>query len=228
MDVVRANIEKIGGSIEIRSEAGRGTTFTAKIPLTLAIVSALIVAVKGERFAVPQIGVVELVRAGPRTEHRIETIAGAKILRLRDRLLPLVSLARVLGLDEAPAIDDSAYVIVAQAGTCDFGLVVDRVFDTEEIVVKPMSPMLKSLNVYSGNTILGDGSVVMILDLNTLAAAVNTPGAAAADSRPVELGAPVSEEVMSLLLFEASAGAPKAVPMALVTRLEQIQADAVE
>jgi two-component system, chemotaxis family, sensor kinase CheA len=172
MDVVRTNIEKIGGSIEIRSTKGQGSTFTIKIPLTLAIVSALILEAGGERFALPQIGVVELVRAGGHSEHRIEKLDGVRVLRLRDRLLPLASLAQTLGLPAKAAKDDDGggYVVLVRVGARVFGLEVDRLFDTEEIVVKPVAPILRSVEAFSGNTILGDGSVVMILDLNGLAA----------------------------------------------------------
>ena len=230
MDVVRTNIEKIGGSIELRSELGRGSTFTIKIPLTLAIVSALIVEASGERFAIPQIGVVELVRASASSEHRIEIIDGSPILRLRDRLLPLMSLAKLLGLDDGNGereITSDAYVVVSQVGTCLFGLIVDQVFDTEEIVVKPVAPILRNVGVFSGNTILGDGSVVMILDLNGITGALSTTTAI---SRAGDAGHRLAGdgETTSLLMFRAGEGSPKAVPLALVTRLEEIESSKVE
>ena len=147
MDVVRTNIERIGGSIELDSVPGRGTTLTIRIPLTLAIVSVLIVTAGGQRFAIPQLGVIELVRAGPAEEHRIEVIDGAAILRLRDALLPLVSLADVLGLEGTgwPQGDQSTQVVVTQLGSALVGVMVDRVFDTEEIVVKPLARMLRAV-----------------------------------------------------------------------------------
>ncbi len=166
MDVVQTNIARIGGSIELNSVAGRGTTFTVKIPLTLAIVSALIVAAGGERFAIPQLSVVELVLASS-----IEHIDGTPVLRLRDRLLPLVSLSQLLRLGEAVAADASPTIVVTQAGGSTLGIIVDRVFDTEEIVVKPVAPVLRHLTVFSGNTILGDGSAIMIVDVNGIARA---------------------------------------------------------
>jgi two-component system chemotaxis sensor kinase CheA len=228
MDVVRTNIERIGGSIELASERGRGTTFTIKIPLTLAIVSVLIVGAGGQRFAIPQLGVAELVRAGDGAEHRIEVIDGAPILRLRDRLLPLVSLARVLGLPaEPPRPDRPAYVVVVRVGALCLGLLVDRVFDTEEIVVKPLAPILRHARLFSGNTILGDGGVVMILDLNAVVGAVSGPGAAKAEVADEE-GQQQPTESTTLLLFRAGSQAPRAVPLALVTRLEQIAPGTVE
>jgi two-component system chemotaxis sensor kinase CheA len=171
MDVVRTNIEKIGGTIELRSREGKGTTAIIKIPLTLAIVSALIVECAGERFAIPQMSVLELVRASSTSEHTIESINGAPVMRLRDRLLPLVSLRDLLKLNdgEAKVAKDEHYIVVAQVGTFTFGIMVDRVFDTEEIVVKPVAPILRHIPMFSGNTILGDGSVIMILDPNGIA-----------------------------------------------------------
>jgi len=186
MDVVRTNIEKIGGQVELRSQSGKGSTFTIKIPPTLAIVSALIVECRGERFAIPQLSVVELVRITKGSEHRIEKIKDTPVLRLRDRLLPLVSLAELLTLGSseiesyvsgaheshgtAEPADEAGdgivspnknstetFIVVSQVGTYSFGIIVDRVFDTEEIVVKPVAPILRDIAIYSGNTILGDG-----------------------------------------------------------------------
>jgi two-component system chemotaxis sensor kinase CheA len=222
MDVVRTNIEKIGGHVDLSSEKGKGTKLTIKIPLTLAIVAALIVEAGGERFAIPQIGVVELVRAGNQSEHKIEIIDDAPILRLRDRLLPLVRLTSLLGLESKGDLDtfDQAYVVVSQVGNSRVGLVVDRVFDTEEIVVKPVSPILRGVGCFSGNTILGDGSVVMILDLNSLTGSLAS--AAAEAGTVVESEHKAGHESTSLLLFKASDRTPRAVPLGLVTRLEEI------
>ena len=184
MDVVRTNIEQIGGTIDLKSVAGDGTTFTIKIPLTLAIVSALIVEAGGERFAIPQISVVELVRAQRAGgEHRIERINDTPVLRLRNRLLPLVNLKELLRLGERDS-GRSGYVVVTQVGSQMLGIIVDRVFDTEEIVVKPVSPKLRHITMFSGNTILGDGSVIMILDPNGIAQALGRAAQAAqADER---------------------------------------------
>src|SRR3984957_4620567 len=170
MDVVRSNIEQIGGTVDLKSVGGAGTTFTIKIPLTLAIVSALIVEAGGERFAIPQLAVLELVRAGNNGEHRIEHIKDAPVLRLRNKLLPLVRLKEVFRLG---AYDDvNGFVVVTQVGSQVFGVVVDGVFHTEEIVIKPMSSKLRHIPVFSGTTILGDGSVIMIVDPNGVAQAL--------------------------------------------------------
>jgi two-component system chemotaxis sensor kinase CheA len=171
MDVVRTNIEKIGGTIELKSQEGKGSSFIIKIPLTLAIVSALIVECAGEKFAIPQISVVELVRAAANSENRIEQLNSTPVLRLRNRLLPLVSLQNLLKLGTRGEHGGETFIVVAQVGTYSFGIIVDRVFDTEEIVVKPVAPILRDIAMFSGNTILGDGSVIMILDPNGIAAA---------------------------------------------------------
>jgi two-component system chemotaxis sensor kinase CheA len=236
MDVVRTNIEKIGGNIELRSVQGKGSTFVIKIPLTLAIVSALIVECGGERFAIPQISVDELVRVSGASEHRIEVINATPVLRLRDRLLPLVDLGDLLRITDgrdfrnasAEDRDAETLIIVAKVGTQNFGIIVDRVFDTEEIVVKPVSPILRSISIYSGNTILGDGSVVMILDPNGIAAASGEIAMSdeRADETKVREGA--EGERVACLVFRAGGATPKAVPLALVARLEEIQRDTIE
>ncbi|HYH37101.1 MAG TPA: chemotaxis protein CheW [Azospirillum sp.] len=233
MDVVKTNIEKIGGTIEIKSVQGKGSTFVIKIPLTLAIVSALIVECAGERFAIPQISVVELVRAASDSEHTIERLKGTPVLRLRNRLLPLVSLQELLRLEDAEGkekrADDETFIVVTQVGTYTFGIMVDRVFDTEEIVVKPVAPILRHIEMFSGNTILGDGSVIMILDPNGIASAsgeITMGENVSKDTTSVQ--ATRQEDKMALLLFRAGEGAPKAVPLSLVARLEDVDLQAVE
>jgi two-component system chemotaxis sensor kinase CheA len=221
MDVVRTNIEKIGGTIDLWSELGKGSKFTIKIPLTLAIVSALIVEAGKERFAIPQISVVELVRASSSGENRIERLKGAPVLRLRNRLLPLVSLRSLLKLDAASTEEEDAYIVVTQVGNYTFGMMVDRVFDTEEIVVKPVAPILRDIALFSGNTILGDGTVIMILDPNGIAqASGQAAGGEATDAAAEHAAAEAGKEKASLLVVRAGDGAPMAVPLALVSRLE--------
>jgi two-component system chemotaxis sensor kinase CheA len=214
-------MERVGGVVDVASRAGRGTTFAIRIPLTLAIVSALIVEVAGTRFAIPQTGVRELVRLGGGA--RAERIGNARVLRLRGRLLPLLSLARVLGLD---AGEDGAVVVVVQGGGGAFGLIVDRLHDIEEIVVKPVSPILRHVAVFAGNTILGDGSVVMILDTAGIARAGGI--GEEAEEAAVTPIATTAAETAALLLFRAGDDAPKAVPLGHVARLDEIAADRIE
>jgi two-component system chemotaxis sensor kinase CheA len=229
MDVVRTNIERIGGLVDLRSREGRGTTFIIKIPLTLAIAAALIVEAGGERFAIPQAGVLELVRVGGADGPRVERIKDAAVLRLRDRLLPLVTLRKLLRLDGGPA-EGGGFVVVTQVGSQLFGIVVDRVFDTEEIVVKPVAPILRHITMFSGNTILGDGSVIMILDPSGIAraTALGTEAAVEQGAAATARSASRSGACTSLLLFRAGAGAAKAVPLALVARLEDLPVECIE
>ena len=227
MDVVKTNIERIGGTIDLQSTTGKGSRFLIKIPLTLAIVSALIVECSGERFAIPQISVVELVHASAHSEYRIERINNTPVLRLRNHLLPLVSLRRTLHLGEDKSTD-TAFIVVIQVGSTTFGVIVDRVFDTEEIVVKPVSPILRNIAIFSGNTILGDGSVVMILDPNGVASHAGQVRATEEQSvKKAELIGHTDGK-QSLLLFRAGGEAPKTVPLSLVARLEEIDLKTVE
>lgn len=230
MDVVRSNIELIGGSVDLKSVKGQGTKFTIKIPLTLAIVSALIVGVDDMRFAIPQICVQELVRAVPGSETQIERINATPVLRLRNRLLPLIRLSNVLKLGATDKPRTEEFIVVAQASGRTFGIVVDGVFDTEEIVVKPVSSLLRDIPVFSGTTILGDGSVIMIIDPNGIAATVGASidSKAGAEDEAQPQAASGTQDIRSLLLFEAGSGEPKAVPLALVTRLEEFKAGRLE
>ena len=231
MDVVRTNIDQIGGTIDVKSVAGEGSSVTIKIPLTLAIVSALIVEAAGDRFAIPQLSVVELVRARANSEHRIERIKDTAVLRLRNKLLPLVHLKKLLRIDDGSSSDpENGFIVVTQVGSQTFGIVVDGVFHTEEIVVKPMSTKLRHIDMFSGNTILGDGAVIMIIDPNGIAKALGTSVAASHEiaDENAAMRASVAEQLTSLLVFRAGSSQPKAVPLALVTRLEEIATDKIE
>ena len=231
MDVVQNNIDQIGGTIDVKSVPGQGAVFTIKIPLTLAIVSALIVEAAGERFAMPQVSVMELVRVRPGHEHRIERIKNTPVLRLRNKLLPLIHLRKLLRLgDAAEREPEAGFVVVTQIGPELFGIVVDRVFHTEEIVVKPMASKLRHIQAFSGNTILGDGAVIMILDPNGIAASFGSVRAAGIGIEIVDEGkeAISTRNKTSLLIFRAGSPAQRAVPLSLVTRLEEVDVRRIE
>ncbi|MFZ0990112.1 MAG: chemotaxis protein CheA [Xanthobacteraceae bacterium] len=226
MDVVRSNIEQIGGTVDVKSSPGSGTSFIIKIPLTLSIVAALIVEIAGERFAFPQLSVLELMRVG--SEHRIERIKSAPVLRLRQRLLPLIDVKKALQLGIGD--DANGFVVVTQAGSQIFGAVVDNVFHTEEIVIKPMSSKLRHIAIFSGMTILGDGSVIMVIDPNVLAQSLGS-----AAPSPIEASIDAAEpeprsrqDAVSLLIFRAASDRPKAVPLSLVSRIEEVDRQKVD
>ena len=235
MDVVRSNIEAIGGTVELASNFGAGTTVRIKIPLTLAIISSLLVGSARETFAIPQIGIVELVRVTEDQHTLVERVQGARFYRLRDTLLPLVELRSVLGLGESGADGGETYnIVVCQVGDMRFGLVVEEVFDTQEIVVKPVGRMVKHLQTYAGCTITGDGRVIMILDTAGIAGMARLAGdnrdderADAAVAERARLASAASS-TESVLLFEAGHPALQAVPLSLVARLEEFPQDSIE
>lgn len=225
MDVVRNNVESHGGSLDVHSVEGVGSTFTIRFPLTLAVVPALIVAVDGNRFAIPQANIVEVARAGLNHDRPIELAGAAPVLRLRDRLLPLSHLAADLGFDAPPAATaNSVYVVVCEIEAERFGVVVDQVFDTEEIVVKPVAPIMREKAMFLGNAVLGDGDVAMILDpnrlygcLTTAATGMDLTSAPATDATTDD-----AAENAALLVFIAGDGPAKAAPLSRVARLEDV------
>lgn len=233
LDVVRDNVELIGGSVKVRS-GDSGTVFTLRIPLSLSIAPGLIVRSGGVLFAVPQHNVREVVRAKAGSEARIEMIRDAAQLRLRGRFLPVFDLAGLLKLSDGAQTDErlkreAPSVVIMEIGARVFGIVVDDVLRAEEIVVKPKARLLCDLAVFSGNTILGDGSVIMIIDPNALATL------AGVHEVPVETQEVAPEQtpveacpLTSLLLFRAGDAGLKAVPVELVTRLEEIDAAEIE
>jgi two-component system chemotaxis sensor kinase CheA len=220
MDVVRSNIEQIGGTVDVKSTPGSGTSFVIKIPLTLAIVAALIVEIAGERFAFPQLSVLELVRLGG--EHRIERIKSAPVLRLRQKLLPLIHVREALQLGAGD--DASGFVVVIQVGSQVFGAVVDNVFHTEEIVIKPMSSKLRHIGLFSGMTILGDGAIVLVIDPNVLVQSLGgaAPSQSETSTNTAEREPKSRQDAVSLLIFRAGSERPKAVPLSIVARIEDI------
>jgi two-component system chemotaxis sensor kinase CheA len=233
MDVVKTNIEKIGGTIDIQSVAGQGTRLKLKIPLTLAIIPALIVTSCGERFAIPQLSLVELVRASTENSARgIELIHGAPVYRLRGNLLPLVYLNKELKLqacgDESA---ESVNIVVLQAAEKQFGLVVDEINDTEEIVVKPLSKQLKSISCFAGATIMGDGKAALIIDVFGIAQRANVVAEVserASVNEAVNKGVGAASKQDAWLLFRVGEASRMAIPLSLVSRLEEFPAKMLE
>lgn len=236
MDVVRTNLERISGSIEVISSPGEGTTFKAKIPLTLAIVPALMVVSAGERFAIPQISLLELVRLhGTVATRKIESVQNARVYRLRGRLLPVICLRDVLGFPpKTPAADPEDEVVnmvILESDGHPFGLIVDDVQDTQEIVVKSLSRQLKSVTIFAGATIMGDGRVALILDVTGLVQHMHldekreerqlspaVPEASGEKAAPDE----------TLLLFQLGEKDRWAIALSQVTRLEEFPVSKIE
>jgi len=232
MDVVKTNLEKIGGTVDIQSQVGKGTTLKIKIPLTLAIIPALIVTSGGDRYAIPQISLLELVRLeGDEARKGIESIHGAPVYRLRGNLLPLAYLNHELGLETAAGEQDVINIVVLHADDRQFGLIVDAVNDTEEIVVKPLGKQLKGLTTFAGATIMGDGRVALILDVLGLAHRAKVISevrerALADDGGTREKAG--SENRQTLLLLRSQGDGRIAIPLGLVTRLEEFPRSAIE
>jgi len=234
MDVVRTNLEKIGGTVELQSIAGKGTTVRTKIPLTLAIVPALVVRCAGQRFAIPQMSLTELVRL--ESSDAVETVHGAPVYRLRGTLLPLVWLHEVLHPAEASQQEDrreateSLNIVVLRTGKQQFGLVVDDILDSEEIVVKPLSRHLKNVDVYAGATIMGDGSVALILDVVGLAQRSKLVGEDDGEQKEKSeaVGRVSPKDEQTLLLAEIAGESRVAIPLDDVARLEEFPDSVIE
>ncbi|HJZ90455.1 MAG TPA: chemotaxis protein CheW, partial [Gemmataceae bacterium] len=229
MDVVRTNVEKIGGTVDVESQPGRGTTVRMKIPLTLAIIPALTVTSAGDRYCIPQVSLLELVRLeGDQVRTGIEFIHGVPVYRLRGNLLPLVYLDRLLQVDPRRREGGEVNIVVLQADDRPFGLVVDEIHDTEEIVVKPLRKQLKGIAAFAGATILGDGRVALILDV--LGLAQRAAVVSGARERTLTEKPAASAEIrnrQAVLLF-AAGGGRMAIPLAQVARLEEFPRSAVE
>jgi two-component system chemotaxis sensor kinase CheA len=239
MDVVRTNVEKIGGSVAIESHPGQGTTIRLKIPLTLAIIPALTISSAGERYAIPQVSLLELVRLeGEQAQRGVELIHGAPVYRLRGNLLPLVYLDRQLDPETSPRFDSNAKgsaepvlnIVVLQADDRQFGLIVDAIHDTEEIVVKPLQKQIKSTSAFAGATIMGDGRVALILDVLGLAQEANVISGVrerALTEKPTTTSAPAGDR-QTVLLFLTKDGSRMAMPLSLVDRLEEFPRLSIE
>ncbi len=235
MDVVKTNIERVGGSVEVQSRPGEGTTFKLRVPLTLAIVPALIAECGGKCFAIPQMNLVELVRLdGESVRTGIEWVHGAPVYRLRERLLPLVELRKELQLcDSAERLGENGAainIVVLQVDSRCFGLIVDQVHDTEEIVVKPLSEHLKGIRAYAGVTIMGDGKLALILDVPGLAlnANVSSESRDRAASEEEVATPEQSSQKQKLVLFAGTGGSRMALPLSALARLEEFHPDEIE
>ena len=281
MDVVKTNLDKLGGKVEIESEIGKGTNFRIKLPLTLAIIPSLLVSVGGERFAVPQVNVNELIRiSADQIQKRIEIVGDAEVLLLRGNLIPIVHLSDVLGIEKT-FIDESGQrhidrraiadrrspkhdlfentqgdedkdtaanrrttdrrfharsdmnIVVVTAGIFQYGLIVEELHDTVEIVVKPLGRHLKGLREYAGATIMGDGRVAIILDVAGIANKVSLTSLSGSTrakelSEEAETAREKRQDVQSFLLFRNAPQEQCAVPLDLVARIEQVSGNQVE
>lgn len=239
MDVVKTNIEKIGGTVDVQSQKGQGTTFKIKIPLTLAIIPALIVSCGGDRYAIPQVSLLELVRLeGGEGQRGIEMIHGAPVYRLRGNLLPLVQLNSELGIEDKNSVDvksegterHAVNIVVLQAADRQFGLVVNEINDTEEIVVKPLGNQLKGVSTFAGATIMGDGSVALILDVMGIAqrASVVSEERDRARADKAEQAQNLASESQSFMVFAVGENGRVAMPLSMVARLEEFERNAIE
>jgi two-component system chemotaxis sensor kinase CheA len=239
MDVVKTNIDRVNGTVDLQSYPGNGTTIRIKIPLTLAIVRAVIIQSNGKRFAIPQVNIQELVRLeADRVQTDIESVHGVPVYRMRGRLLPLAYLSQELKLanqaGEQGSQDEAINIVVLQANDHPFGLVVNEINDSEEIVVKPLSKQLRGLKIFAGATIMGDGKVALILDVVGLAqnAGILSEGReqALAEKR-AELAESLDQnqaEKQSFLLFAGPDDSRMAMPLSTVARLEEFPAKDVE
>jgi two-component system chemotaxis sensor kinase CheA len=229
MDVVKSNIEKIGGIVDVFSRPGEGTTVKLKIPLTLAIIPGLVITSGGERFVIPQVSLLELVcLEGDSSEKRIEHVHGTPVYRRRGSLLPVAYLNEVLGLKLSEQADVVSMVVL-QAEDRQFGLVVDGINDTQEIVVKPLGKQLKGLTVYAGATIMGDGRVALILDVLGIGESAGVLTESREQSRAeAEQKSQARIEQKRLLLFRAGSFDRLAVPLSLVARLEEFPRSSIE
>jgi two-component system chemotaxis sensor kinase CheA len=229
MDVVKSHIEKIGGVVDVFSRPGEGTTVKIRIPLTLAIIPGLVVTSGGEQFVIPQVNLLELIRIeGGSSEKRIEYVHGTPVYRRRGRLLPVAYLNKILGL-RSNHLDEAVNMVVLQAEDHQFGLVVDGINDTQEIVVKPLGKQLKGLTLYAGATIMGDGRIALILDVLGIGERAGVFGELHETARAVEKQKAKAEiEQQRLLLFRAGSFERLAIPLSLVARLEEFPLSAIE
>ncbi len=231
MDVVKTSIEKIGGTVDLQPRLGQGTTLRIRIPLTLAIIPALIVVAGGDRYAIPQVNLLELVRLeGEQARAAVEHIHTTPVYRLRGNLLPLVDLREQLGLAAPEESSDVMNIVVLQADDRQFGLVVESVTDTEEIVVKPLGRQLKSIATFAGATIMGDGRLALILDVLGLAQQAKVVSETR-ERAALGSGGQTEEDTegpQALVVLRVGSNTRVALPLAAVARLEEVPRDQIE
>jgi two-component system chemotaxis sensor kinase CheA len=229
MDVVRANVEKVGGSVEVESKMGMGTTLRLRVPLTLAIVPALVVRSGGQSFALPQTALVELVYVPKReAQNAVEKIGAAELYRLRERLLPMIWLDRLLGLDSQWTDEAHGfYLAVLEAEGCRYGLVVDDLLAPEEIVVKPLSSVLREIGLFSGATVLGNGTLALILDIAATAARAGVKPMEE-EAEEIEIAKAEDAADVSFMVFEERAKERTALPLDVVERIESVPLTQIE
>ncbi len=222
MDVVKTNIEKLGGYIELNTLLGKGTTVRIKIPLTLAIIPALIVTSHNERYAIPQVSLRELVNIDPSKD--ILRLGETEFYRLRGEIIPVIHLSRALGFYEESLEKN---LVILTTGEKHFGLLVDQIYDSEEIVVKPLGKWFKNISLYSGATIMGDGKLALILDVVGLSklSGLKTEEIERALEERVSMGD--REETQFILIFDVGEES-FALPLALIARLDKIKAESLQ
>jgi two-component system chemotaxis sensor kinase CheA len=240
MDVVKTNIEKISGTVDMTNRQGGGTTIKIKIPLTLAIIPGLIVSVRNEaagalklprmhRFVIPQANLLELVRLeGDKSRNQIERIHGVEVYRRRGKLLPLAYLNEVLGVASSRSADSVRNIVIVRAEDTAFGLIVDEVNDTQEIVVKALGKQLKGLSCYVGATIMGDGKIALILDITGIARLANMLSHSAERGRSDSASESHAAEARQMLLFRSGRFSRLVLDLSLVSRLEEISTSRIE
>jgi len=225
LDVAKANIEKLGGTVEVYTVWGKGTTFRLILPLTLAIIPCLIIDIASQKFALPQVNVQEILRIVPGQLRQIERIQGHQIVRLRDKLVPVVHLAEILGLPiKSRNCNGIARVLILKKNTKVFGLIVDGIHDQEEILVKPMPKYLKGMKGYSGLTILGDGKVAMVLDNESIGTAgkliLAEEHIQGLSAEKISIGS--GRELQELLLFKCSGPETFGLSLPMIARVDEL------
>ena len=224
MDVVKNNINNIHGSVELKSITGKGSTFTIKIPLTLAIMPILIVETCEQKFGIPQANILEMILVNENYKEQIEEINNHQILKLRDTLLPLIKLSEILQLKENN-LNQDYYIIVCSVNGMSFGIIVDNIYDTEEIVLKPNSTAIKAIDIYYGITLLGSGEIIMIIDVTNVAKYISLTNIDSAKTIKEESQ---KVDILSNFLLVKSGDGYKAIPLELISRLEEIDVTKIE